>query len=43
MTTAPTPPELLLAEASDDHAHHDYRILGLFTFLVSESLMFGAL
>lgn len=43
MTTAPTPPELLLAEASDDHAHHDYRILGLLTFLVSESLMFGAL
>ena len=44
MTTAPTP-ELLPTGAgvADDHAHHDYRVFGLLTFLVSESLMFGAL
>ncbi|MEN9244850.1 MAG: heme-copper oxidase subunit III, partial [Gloeomargarita sp. DG02_5_bins_242] len=45
MTTAPTPPELAMPAASpvDDHAHHDFRLFGLLTFLVSESLMFGAL
>jgi cytochrome c oxidase subunit III len=29
--------------AHDDHAHPDYRTIGLLTFLLSESLMFGAL
>jgi len=45
MTTAPTPPELAIQEELpvDDHEHHDFRMFGLLTFLVSESLMFGAL
>ncbi len=45
MTTAPTPPELALQEELpvDDHEHQDFRMFGLLTFLVSESLMFGAL
>ncbi len=29
--------------AHDDHAHPDHRTIGLLTFLLSESLMFGAL
>jgi cytochrome c oxidase subunit 3 len=45
MTTAPTPPELAVQEElpADDHAHHDFRMFGLLLFLISESLMFGAL
>lgn len=30
-------------EAAHHEEHHDFRVFGLFTFLVSESLMFGAL
>ncbi|MDW8402319.1 MAG: heme-copper oxidase subunit III [Gloeomargarita sp. SKYGB_i_bin116] len=43
MTTAPTTPKLAVASDLHEHEHQDLRVFGLLTFLVSESLMFGAL